>query len=92
MNIIEITELRKSGRLKDALDAAEKEFSQNANCYTAGALFWCLNDLTKTQSVEQARVTIDKMQSLYEGYGCENQSMKQTLDSIQRLIQPYYTE
>lgn len=92
MNIKEITELRKSGRLKDALEAAEKEFSQNANCYTAGALFWCLNDLTKTQSVEQARVTIDKMQSLYEGYGGENQSMKQTLDSIQRLIQPYYTE
>lgn len=45
--IQEITALRKAGRLDEALQAAESEFAQNANNYTAGALFWCLNVLYK---------------------------------------------
>ena len=42
MTIKEITNLRKSGRLQEALEAANNEFSKNSNIYTAGALFWCL--------------------------------------------------
>lgn len=47
MTIREITALRRSGQLSEALQAAEAEFAQNANKFTAGALFWCLNDLLK---------------------------------------------
>lgn len=49
MTIKEITALRKSGQLSQALAAAENEIAQNANNYTASALFWCLKDLAKQQ-------------------------------------------
>ena len=63
MTIKEITALRKSGRLQEALEAAEKEFAQSVNKYTVGALFWCLNDLYKQQSSDDAKPTINRMKS-----------------------------
>ena len=42
MTVKEITTLRKSGQLKEALEAAEIEFAQSVNKYTVGALFCCL--------------------------------------------------
>ena len=36
MTIKEITALRRAGRLDEALQAAENEFSLNANNFTAG--------------------------------------------------------
>ena len=40
MTIKEITTLRKAGHLQEALTAAENEFANHSNNYTAGALFW----------------------------------------------------
>lgn len=39
MTIKEITTLRKAGHLQEALTAAENEFANHSNNYTAGALF-----------------------------------------------------
>ena len=49
MTIKEITALRKAGRLEEALLAAENEFALNVNNFTAGSLFWCLNDICKKE-------------------------------------------
>lgn len=59
MTIREITELRKSGHLQEALEAAEKELAQNINVYTVGGVFWCLNDLYKQQNSSDAKATVE---------------------------------
>lgn len=48
----EITALRKAGRLTEALEAAEAAYAERVNGYSIGSLFWCLNDLYKTQHGE----------------------------------------
>ena len=65
MTIKEITNLRKSGRLQEALEAANNEFSKNSNIYTAGALFWCLYYLLKQQSDGDAQEMLERMKALY---------------------------
>lgn len=92
MTVKEITTLRKSGHLQEALDAAEKEFSQSANRYTVGALFWCLNDLYKDQSYGDATKTIERMKSLYNEYCLGDEYMEKALASAKRRSLPHYQE
>ena len=91
MTIREITALRKSGRLTEALEAAEAEYAQNANVYNAGALFWCLNDLYKTQEGDLMEETIARMQSLYYDHCEGNEYMQHSLASARRRILPHYS-
>lgn len=90
MTVKEITALRKSGQLQKALDAAENEFAQNANVYTVGALFWCLNDLAKQQAGDEATATIDRMKSLYNDYCIGDEYMQKALASISRRLQSHF--
>lgn len=87
----EISALRKSGQLQEALDAAEREYAQNANIYTAGALFWCLNDLVKQNKGDMTE-TVARMEDLYNVYGVNNEYMKGAMTSISRRVQPHYQE
>lgn len=92
MTIKEITALRKSGQLDDALKAAEQEFAINANNYTASALFWCLNDLSKKESGQ------DEISSLYEqmktlAEHCPgDRFMSGALVSLEKRLDPLATE
>lgn len=90
MTIKEITAIRKSGQLAEALQAAETEFSQNVNNYTAGALFWCLNDLYKKQEPNEASNTIKRMKSLYNNYFAGDEFMKKSIDSAEQYLSPHY--
>lgn len=92
MTIKEITSLRKSGHLQEALDAAENEFAQNTNVYTVGALFWCLNDLVKQQNNQDAVHTYERMVSLYNDYCAGDEYMKRTLTAISRKTRPHFQE
>ena len=92
MTVKEITELRKSGQLAQALQAAESEFEQNPNKYNVGALFWCLNDLYKQQNEEEALNTIGRMKTLYEEYCEGDEFMSKALISAKRQITPHYQE
>lgn len=92
MTIKEITALRKSGHLQEALEAAEKEYGGNANKYTAGALFWCLNDLVRTQNGEDAESIIERMKPLYAKYCEGDEYMQHALASITRRAQPHYQD
>lgn len=92
MTVKEITELRKSGQLTQALQAAESEFEQNPNKYNVGALFWCFNDLYKQQNEEEALNTIGRMKTLYEEYCEGDEFMSKALISAERQMTPLYQE
>lgn len=92
MTIKEITALRKSGHLQEAIEAAEIEFAQSANKYTVGALFWCLNDLYKQQNYNDATATIERMKALYNDYCTGDEFMQKTLASLERRSLPHFQE
>lgn len=92
MTIKEITSLRKSGYLQKALEAAENEFAKNANIFTVGALFWCLNDLSKQQTDNEAVATIKRMRSLYNDYCIGDEFMQKALASADQRSLPHYQE
>lgn len=92
MTIKEITELRKSGHLAEAMAAAEIEFAQNANKYTAGALFWCFNDLFKQQSGDEALTTVERMKTIFNDFGSGDDYMLKALISAEKRIIPHFNE
>lgn len=92
MTIKEITELRKSGHLQEALEAAEKELAQNINVYTVGGVFWCLNDLYKQQNSSDAKATVERMQALYDDHCTGDDFMLRALASATRRTLPHSRE
>lgn len=92
MTIQEIAALRRSGHLAEATEAAEKEFARNANKFTAGALFWCLNDQLKNQSAGDVAAIVERMKSLYNDHCPEDEYMQKSLASAERLVLPHYLE
>lgn len=93
MTIKEINALRKAGMLKEALSAAENEFTLNANNYTAGALFWCLYDTCKQESNQDTIASLyERMNSLYENYCSGDNYMPQSLNAIERRLDPISKE
>lgn len=92
MTIKEITALRKSGQLAEAMTVAEAEFAHAANRYTAGALFWCLNDLLKQQSGNEAISTVEHMRNLCEQFGSEDEFMRNAMGTAEKRIIPHYYE
>ena len=93
MTIKEITALRRAGRLDEALQAAENEFAQSANNFTAGSLFWCLNDICKQETEQEAIQSLyDRMKSLYEKFCSEDEYMPKSLNAIERRLDPISKE
>ncbi|MGN0213248.1 MAG: tetratricopeptide repeat protein, partial [Muribaculaceae bacterium] len=92
MTIKEITALRRSGHLTEAMAAAEAEFANAANKYTANALFWCLNDLLKQQSGNDVTATIERMKVLYNEFGSDNDYMQKSMILAEKHIVPHYYE
>lgn len=92
MTIKEITELRKSGNLAEAMAAAEIEFAKAANKYTAGALFWCLNDQYKQQSGDDAVATLARMKTIFNDFGSGDDYMQNAMSSAEKRLIPHYYE
>ena len=90
MTIKEITALRKSGHLQEALEAAETEFAQSVNKYTVGALFWCLNDLYKQKNGDDAASIIERMKTLYTDYCIGDEYMQKAIASAERQSLPHF--
>lgn len=89
MTVKEITELRKSGRLQEAYEAAEKEFSANINVYTVGSLFWCLNDFCKNETDHDKLISLyERMLSLRDSYCPNDEYMDRSLKSLEAKIDP----
>lgn len=92
MTVKEITALRKSGHLQEAIEAAEIEFEKSANKYTVGALFWCLNELYKQQDYNEATATRERMKALYNDYCTGDEYMQKTLASLERRSLSHFQE
>ena len=93
MTIKEINALRKAGRLEEALQAAENEFTLNANNYTAGALFWCLYDTCKQETSQDTIASLyERMNSLYDDYCSGDEYMPKSLNAIERRLDPISKE
>ena len=92
MTIKEITALRKSGQLQQALEAAEIEFAHSVNKYTVGALFWCLNDLYKQQGNNDATAIIERMKTLYNDYCIGDELMQKAIASAERRSLQHFQE
>lgn len=91
MTVKEINDLRKSGRLAEALEAAEIEFSKSADRYTAGALFWCLYELYKSQPRDEALATLARMKAINDDFP-DDTYMQKTLANIERSLIPHFQE
>ena len=85
----EITALRKSGRLKEALEAAEAAYAERVNGYSIGSLFWCLNDLYKTQQGEEMAQTVARLRAIYNELGMVDEYMQRSLASAERKLLPH---
>ena len=92
MNAKEISLLRKSGRLQEAMDAAETEFNTFQSHYSAGALFWCLNDFAKQSHGDALRDIVDRMQELCDEYCPDDKYMLEALQRIQKQMLPHASE
>ena len=92
MTIKEINNLRKSGCLQEALTAAENEFAQNPNKYTAGTLFWCLYDLSKQQYGNDASDIFEQMISLDNDFCNGDEYMQKTIVAIKQRKLTHYQE
>ena len=92
MNAKEISLLRKSGRLQEAMDAAETEFNTFQSHYSAGALFWCLNDFAKQSHGDALRDIVDRMQELCGEYCPDDKYMLDALQRIQKQMLPHASE
>ena len=91
MTIKEINELRKNGQLTEALAAAEAEWEKAQNVYTAGALFWCLNDLSKTAEANVPELYV-RMKELQEQHGPDDEYMTKALKALERKLLPHFSE
>lgn len=92
MTIKEITSLRKSGHLEEAHQAAQNEFALNANNYTAGALFWCLNDMIKQQTGDEAEAMFQQMVALYHDYCPNDEYITTAINHLTNKRIPYSHE
>ncbi len=89
MTIKEITALRKAGRLEEALQAAEQEFSLNANNFTASALFWCYSEQAKNETEPDSLQSLfEKMKSLHENYAPADEFMPRFLQAVEAKLDP----
>lgn len=85
----EITKLRKSGQLAEALEAAEHEYELAANEFTARALFWCLADLAKKErDMDRLAELRERMAALRADHIPDDEFMDNTLAFLANRLDP----
>lgn len=92
MTVKEIYALYKSGNHTEAMAAAETEFAKSANKYTAGALFYCLNEQHKQQSGDDAAATFERMKALFNDFGSDYEYMQKAMPYAEKRAIPHYYE
>lgn len=85
----EINQLRKSGRLQEALAGAEKLILRTQDRYAVGALFWCLNELYKQQEGNEKTATVSRMKELYLNYCEGDRLMREKLEIAELSLIPH---
>ncbi|MCC8115449.1 MAG: hypothetical protein LIP03_15925 [Bacteroidales bacterium] len=84
----EINAMRKAGHLEEALQQAEREYALTPNKYTAGALFWCLNDDAKRCEPNEAKAVVERMRTLLTEHEPNNEMMVKVLAIAEHMLLP----
>lgn len=86
--INEVTELRRAGKIEEALQGAELLFSKFANKFTAGALFWVLFDLARKE-VEKEKVCglFERMKLLALDHCRDDSLIQSAFNSIKNRVE-----
>ena len=97
MSVRDVTNLRKEGKLKEALDLARRELNEDPNEWTRMSLFWVLRDIAMNKSVptnnlEQARNCLDLMEKLLPDMMDDNGAGERAYQNLYKLILPNANE
>lgn len=97
MSVRDVTNLRKEGRLNEALELARRELNEDPNEWTRMSLFWVLRDFAMNQFVptnnlEQARYCLDQMEELLPDMMDDNGAGKRAYQHLYKLILPNANE
>ena len=97
MSVRDVTNLRKEGRLNEALELARHELNEDPNEWTRMSLFWVLRDFAMNQFVptnnlEQARYCLDQMEELLPDMMDDNGAGKRAYQNLYKLILPNANE
>ena len=85
----DIMQLRKEGRLEEALQMARADISQSRNLWTCRALFWCLYDSAKNTSGDELSQLVVEMQDLVTDLG-DDEVVKSIMDKLSRCLIPHF--
>ena len=93
MSVRDVTNLRKEGRLNEALELARRELNEDPNEWTRMSLFWVLRDFAMNQFVptnnlEQARYCLDQMEELLPDMMDDNGAGERAYQHLYKLILP----
>lgn len=96
MSLKEVTNLRKAGRLMEALTMACKDYDASHDAYSASALFWTLRVLCENAIAEKdhdnAQTLYAKMQEVYEDMDDSDGIAERFLSSLESKVHPYGEE
>ena len=97
MSVRDVTNLRKEGRLNEALELARRELNEDPNEWTRMSLFWVLRDFAMNQFVptnnlEQARYCLDQMEELLPDMMDDNGAGERAYQNLYKLILPNANE
>ncbi len=90
MSYREVTQLRKEGRLDEAIQMAERDLEQVRDYWNITALFWCLNDLYKKQDGEEKERTVARMCDLAQELGKLDEIASNCLEIAKASISPNF--
>ncbi len=91
MSCKEVTALRKSGQLEEALNMARADIARNRDKWSCIALFWCLSELSKSASSEELPALAEEMHDLIRDIG-EDEMIAKRMAIIDKLLIPHSRE
>lgn len=97
MAVKEVTCLRKSGKLKEALILAQKDLKENPDEWTRMSLFWVLRDCVQNifipnNQISEAKPFLKKMASLLPHMMDDNGAGERAYEALYRAILPNSAE
>lgn len=86
MTITEISTLRKNGKLEQATAAAEELFASRPDKFSAGALYWCLYEKSKSLAGNELEELYHRMKELIDVHCPDDEIMLKSLPNVARRL------
>ena len=90
MSFKEVNALRKDGRLNEAYTMARKDWETQSDTWSASALFWVLNDISKAyierDNIEKANMAYEMMKEISPSIDDEMGYVERTLRIMEKRM------